>query len=184
MPRKCHVLFYGTLDLRFQKASFICQVVTRSGKPSQPILQEQLRTCLVVHWLRIHQPMQLISETQIRSLGQEDPLDMVTHSRILAWKIPWTEQFGGLQSMESQTVRHNWVTEQACMHMQWNIIQPKAFIYTSILSLSRMRRLFLSRSLSLYPPPSLTRTQAGMFLHSLFFFGDGFSRYLLNKIEL
>ena len=41
-----------------------------------------------------------------------------------------------------------------------------------------------SLALSLYPPPSLPRTQAGMFLHSLFFFGDGFSRYLLNKIEL
>ena len=41
-------------------------------------------------------------ETWVQSLGQEDPLEqeMATHSRILAWKIPWTEEPGGLQSME------------------------------------------------------------------------------------
>ena len=43
-------------------------------------------------------------EMQIRSLGLEDPLEkeMATHSSILAWKIPWTEEIGGLQSMELQ----------------------------------------------------------------------------------
>ena len=43
-------------------------------------------------------------ETWVRSLGREDPLEkeMATHSSILAWKIPWTEEPGGLQSMESQ----------------------------------------------------------------------------------
>ena len=45
-------------------------------------------------------------ETQIRSLGQEDPLEkeMATHSSTLAWKIPWTEKPGRLQSMGSQRV--------------------------------------------------------------------------------
>ena len=40
-------------------------------------------------------------ETQVRSLGQKDPLqkEMATHSSVLAWKIPWTEEPGGLQSM-------------------------------------------------------------------------------------
>ena len=40
-------------------------------------------------------------ETWVRSLGQEDPLEkeMATHSSILAWRIPWTEELGGLQSM-------------------------------------------------------------------------------------
>ena len=49
-----------------------------------------------------------VQETQVRSLGQEDPLEkeMVTHSSILAWRIPWTEEPGGLQSMGSQRVRH------------------------------------------------------------------------------
>ena len=42
-----------------------------------------------------------MQETQVQSLGQEDPLEkgMATHSGILAWKIPWTEKPGGLQSM-------------------------------------------------------------------------------------
>ena len=48
----------------------------------------------------------------VQSLGQEDPLeeDMATHSRILAGKIPWTEEPGGLQSMGSQRVGHNRAT--------------------------------------------------------------------------
>ena len=48
-------------------------------------------------------------ETWVRFLGQEDPLDeeMATHSSILAWRIPWTEEPGGLQSTGSQRVRHD-----------------------------------------------------------------------------
>ena len=48
-------------------------------------------------------------ETQVRSLGWEDALErgMTTHSSILAWRIPWTEEPGGLHSMESQRVRHH-----------------------------------------------------------------------------
>ena len=48
-------------------------------------------------------------ETQIRSLGQEDPLEkkMATHSSVLAWKISWTEEPGGLQPMGLQRVRHD-----------------------------------------------------------------------------
>ena len=49
-----------------------------------------------------------IQETRVRSLGWEDPLekDMSTQSSILAWRIPWTEEPVGLQSMELQRVRH------------------------------------------------------------------------------
>ena len=48
-------------------------------------------------------------KTQVRSLGREDPLEkeMATHPSALAWKIPWTEEPGGLQSMGSQRVGHN-----------------------------------------------------------------------------
>ena len=51
-------------------------------------------------------PMQ---ETQVCVVGREDPLEkeMVTHSSILAWRVPWTEKPGRLQSMRSQTVRHD-----------------------------------------------------------------------------
>ena len=53
-------------------------------------------------------------EMQVRSLDQADPLEkeMVTHSSILAWEIPWTEETGGLQSMGSQRIRHDLVTKQ------------------------------------------------------------------------
>ena len=51
-------------------------------------------------------------ETQVRSLGREDPLEkeMATHSSTLAWKIPWMEETGMLQSMGSQRVGHDRVT--------------------------------------------------------------------------
>ena len=50
-----------------------------------------------------------MQETQIQTLGQEDALEkeMETHSRIFAWRIPWTEEPGGLQYMGSQRVGHN-----------------------------------------------------------------------------
>ena len=48
-------------------------------------------------------------ETQVQSLGLEDPLEkkMATHSSTLAWKIPWMEEHGRLQSMGSQRVGHD-----------------------------------------------------------------------------
>ena len=50
-----------------------------------------------------------MQETRVRSLGWDDPLEkgMATHSSILAWRIPWTEKSGGLQSMGLQRVGHN-----------------------------------------------------------------------------
>ena len=50
-----------------------------------------------------------MQETWVRPLGWEDPLEegMATHSSILAWRIPWTEEPGGLQSMGSQRVVHD-----------------------------------------------------------------------------
>ena len=50
-----------------------------------------------------------IWETQVRSLGREDPLEkeMATHSSIFAWRISWTEEPGGLQSTGSQRVGHD-----------------------------------------------------------------------------
>ena len=50
-----------------------------------------------------------VQGTQVRSLGQEDPLKkrIATHSSILVWKIPWTEEPGGLQSMGLQKAGHN-----------------------------------------------------------------------------
>ena len=57
--------------------------------------------------------MQEMQETWVPSLGQEDPLEkeMATHCSILAWKIPWTEEHAGLQSMGSQRAGHALATE-------------------------------------------------------------------------
>ena len=69
---------------------------------------------------------------QVRSLGQEDPLQkgMATHSSILASEIPWTEEPGGLQSLGSQSVRHDSMTEQQQRfrprHLQLDNVLTKA----------------------------------------------------------
>ena len=53
-----------------------------------------------------------MQETGVQSLGQEDSLEkeMKTHSSILDWETPWTEEPGSLQSLESQIVGHDWAT--------------------------------------------------------------------------
>ena len=57
--------------------------------------------------------MQEMQEMQFDAFGLEDPLEkeMATHSSILVWRIPWTEEPGGIQSMGLQRVRLNWATE-------------------------------------------------------------------------
>ena len=63
----------------------------------------------MAHQVKNLPAMQKLQEMQVQSLGQKDPLDegMATHSNNLVWKIPWTEQPGGPQSIASQRVRHN-----------------------------------------------------------------------------
>ena len=76
---------------------------------------------LVIHWIHLKETLwaslvaqrvkylPAMQETWVRSLRPEDPLEkeMATHSSILAWRIPWTDEPGGLQSMGSQRVRHD-----------------------------------------------------------------------------
>ena len=84
------------------------------GNQERKELPPQLR-----QW-RIHLPMQ---ETWVQPLGLEDPLEegMATHSSILAWRIPWTEEPGGLQSMRSQsrTRLKRLSTHARTHHCQW-----------------------------------------------------------------
>ena len=63
-------------------------------------------SCLVVQMVKNLPAMQ---ETRVQSLSQKEPLEkeMTTHPSILAWRIPWTEEPGKLQSMGSQRIRHN-----------------------------------------------------------------------------
>ena len=67
--------------------------------------------------------MRGMQEMQILFPGQEDILEkeMTTCSSILAWKIPWAEQAGGLQSIGLQKIRHNWATE----HSTCPILAPR-----------------------------------------------------------
>ena len=60
-----------------------------------------------------------MQETQVWAPGQEDPLEkeMATHSSVPAWRIPWTEEPGRLQSMGSQRVGHDWVTKHSTANM-------------------------------------------------------------------
>ena len=87
-----------------------------------------------------------IQETRVQSCCWEDPLEkgMSTHSRILAQRISWTEEPGGLQSMESQRVGHDWVTD-ACLNLI--VIMHATIFFQLVVSeilLSRTRlRLFL-----------------------------------------
>ena len=62
-----------------------------------------------------------MQEMWVRSLGQEYPLEkgMATHSSILAWRIPWTEELGRLRSMGSQRVRHDRVTDTFTSSYTW-----------------------------------------------------------------
>ena len=75
-----------------------------------------------------------MQQTWIRSLSWEDPLEegMATHSNILAWRIQWTEDPGGLQSMELQRVRHNWATNthtHTHTHTPFTVLLPLPFSY-------------------------------------------------------
>ena len=83
----------------------------------QPSLWVPLGISFYLRWASLVAQMMknvpAIQETRIWSLGQEDPLEkrMATFSRSLAWRIPWTEEPGGLQSLGSQRVRYNWTTD-------------------------------------------------------------------------
>ena len=68
----------------------------------------------MAQWVKNLPAMQETQEMCVQSLGWEDPLEeeMATYSSILAWRIPWTEEPGGLQSMESQRVGHSLATKQ------------------------------------------------------------------------
>ena len=67
--------------------------------------------------------MPAVSETWVPSLGWEDPPEegMATLSSILAWRIPWTEEPGGLQSMVLQRVGHDWSTKHNSQHNKCSI---------------------------------------------------------------
>ena len=82
---------------------------TPSQAPSSPSLFSSLALIRASPVAQMVKNLPAMHETWIRSLGWEDPLEkgMATHSSILAWRIPWTEEPGGLQSMGFQRVGHD-----------------------------------------------------------------------------
>ena len=106
-------------------------------------------------------------ETWVWSLGWEDILkmEMATHSSILTWKISWTEEPGGLLSMRSQRVRHNWATE----HFYFQTLTSSTKIKTSISNKIVTRNTYLLQCFSSHRHILLSRflefkmnTYAGM----------------------
>ena len=94
-------------------------VVSTTELHHQTIIIIKKFFCLQVYgvingWHRLPRWLSEPKEMQFRSLDQEDLLEeeMITHSSILAWKMPWTEEPGSLQCMGSHTVRHNLATKQ------------------------------------------------------------------------
>ena len=77
-----------------------------------PVVLSDFRTAGTSLVAQTVKRLSTMRETWVWSLGREDPLEkeVAIHSSTLAWKIPWTEEPGRLQSMGSQRVRHDWVT--------------------------------------------------------------------------
>ena len=79
--------------------------------PGRALIWRPLQTSGLPWWLKMVKKLPVIQETQIQSLGQKDLLEkgMATHFRVRALRRPWTEEFGGLQSVGSQRLGHDWV---------------------------------------------------------------------------
>ena len=73
-----------------------------------------------------------MQETRVQFLGWEDPLEeeMATHSSILAWEIPWTEEPGGLQFVGSQRVGHNWATDTFIFSFAKNVVEILPYLFS------------------------------------------------------
>ena len=74
----------------------------------------------------------------VQSLGWEDPLkkEMATHSSILAWEIPWTEEPGRLQSMGLQRIRHDLVTKPPPQYKDYCFLEHRLFFFFPVLETS------------------------------------------------
>ena len=86
----------------------------------------------MAQWQRTCLPME---ETWVRSLGWENPLEnaVTVHSSTLAWRIPWTEEPGGLQSMGSQRVKHDLATKKqhitkGLLVYYLKVVAPKEYV--------------------------------------------------------
>ena len=107
---RCEIFSKPDVQKRLGARMFTCMLSHKPPKPSKMMIIEMYWAFLVAQMVKKLSAMQ---ETQVQSLSQEDPLEMemATHSSILALRIPWTVEPGGLQSVRSQRVGHDeWLT--------------------------------------------------------------------------
>ena len=102
-------------ELRF---CMLHSVAKKKKLPPSPTTQNMLGASLVAQTVK---DLSVVQETRVQSLGWEDPLEkgMVIHSSILVWRIPWTQEPGGLQSLGSQRVRCDWMTTTFPFSKTW-----------------------------------------------------------------
>ena len=107
LPLPSPLSYWASLRAKFHSHDLLFEWEQRKHMVS---LVAQTVKCLPAMW-----------ETLVLSLGREDPLEkeMATLSSTLAWKIPWTEDPGRLQSMGSQGVRDDWATSLSKKHIEW-----------------------------------------------------------------
>ena len=107
LPLPPPLSYWASLRAKFHSHDLLFEWEQRKHMVS---LVAQTVKCLPAMW-----------ETLVLSLGREEPLEkeMATHSSTLAWKIPWTEDPGRLQSMGLQGVRDDWVTSLSKKHIEW-----------------------------------------------------------------
>ena len=98
----------------------------KSQKQLDPFLAQVQGLCIVSHWQSL-----TVRETWVQSLGGKDPLEKetATHSSILAWKIPWTEESGRLQSIRLQRAGHSWAHMHLAQIHCFQHTQPENFLF-------------------------------------------------------
>ena len=107
-----NVLFRLVINIEKQRHCFANIALTRRifvGKAMTLLFNVLFRLVMTSLVAQTVKRLSMMRETRVRSLGWEDPLEkeMAIHSSTIAWKIPWTEEPGRLQSMGSQRVRHD-----------------------------------------------------------------------------
>ena len=129
--------FWGCLCLFCPLSPFLGSCPSHPPPPAVPSQQAESRTHLPSPSAPQHLPA--MQETQVWSLGREDPWEkeMATHSSILAWRIPWIEEPGRLQSMGLQRVGHDWATSLHLASLQLHVQpqdrpKPRAVLNTTL----------------------------------------------------
>ena len=106
----CHALLQGIFPTQESNPPLLCLLHWQAGSS---LLEPPGKPKWCLHTVaQLVKNLPAVQETRVQSLGWEDPLEKetATYSSILAWKISWTEEPGGLQSTGSQRVRHDWAT--------------------------------------------------------------------------